>query len=519
MDFVEEKLLNYQIPHFYQLHESLIGNKCSLDTSDTGTGKTYTALALCRILGLAPLIVCPKSVIYTWQQVAKFMDTDLFGVSNYESMKRGKYYIGSSRILCPFFDVMYKSSREKRAKKKRMEQIFRWRLPENVIIIFDEAHRCKNYLSDNSWLLCATANIPNKVLLLSATIADKCDYFKSFGYVLGLYENPKHFKRWIKNYLYGGDTEMIALNKILFPKYGSRMKIKELGDMFPNNQVVAQCYHMQDHEKINALYEEINGAMADLKHKEDRAGALARIIRARQRIELLKIPTFLELANDYLENNLSVVIFVNFRETMKFLCDNLHTDCVIHGGQTLIERNKNIISFQSNKSRIIIAIIQAGGVGISLHDLHGNHQRVSIISPTWSAQDLVQALGRIHRAGSQTAALQRIIYCANSIEEKISSNVTKKLGNLSSINDGDVKGMEIPEEAHEGKDYIDERGELHEEKGEDDELLEEKKAHKPGEVLLYAAACEPELSVADPKKKKMFDPDDDWIGKLNISTD
>jgi superfamily II DNA or RNA helicase len=123
---------------------------------------------------------------------------------------------------------------------------------------------------------------------------------------------------------------------------------------------------------------------------------------------------------------------------MDQLCKKLNVNCVIHGKQTLDERNSNIADFQSNKSRVIISIIQAGGVGISLHDIHGGFQRVSIISPTWSAQDLVQVLGRIHRAKSQSAALQRIIYCANSVEERVCKNMHSKLGNLSAINDGDL---------------------------------------------------------------------------------
>ena len=55
-------------------------------------------------------------------------------------------------------------------------------------------------------------------------------------------------------------------------------------------------------------------------------------------------------------------------------------------------------------------MIQAGGVGVSLHDLHGGHPRMSIISPTWSGQDLKQVLGRIHRAGSKTPAIQKIVF-------------------------------------------------------------------------------------------------------------
>ena len=51
---------------------------------------------------------------------------------------------------------------------------------------------------------------------------------------------------------------------------------------------------------------------------------------------------------------------------------------------------------------------QAGGTGLSLHDVNGEHPRVSLISPSFSAIDLKQALGRIHRAGAKSPAVQKL---------------------------------------------------------------------------------------------------------------
>jgi superfamily II DNA or RNA helicase len=222
------------------------------------------------------------------------------------------------------------------------------------------------------------------------------------------------------------------------------MKIKELGDLFPQNNIISQCYYMANYKEVDKLYEEINSAMAELKDKETRSEALGKIIRARQRIELLKIPIFEDIAEEAIDNGYSLAIFVNYKETMHQLCNQLNCNCVIHGDQTLEERTNNIDDFQSNRKKIIIAIIQAGGVGISLHDIHGGHPRMSIISPTWSGQDCQQVLGRIHRAGSKSPAIQKIVYCAKSYEESICKIIKDKLTNLSAINDGDLNGPKIP---------------------------------------------------------------------------
>jgi SNF2 family DNA or RNA helicase len=174
------------------------------------------------------------------------------------------------------------------------------------------------------------------------------------------------------------------------------------------------------------------------KDKDKKRNALVNILRAHQKIELLKVPTFVDITNEFLDEGKSVVIFVNFTKTLELLADMLKTKCLIYGEQTTETRDKNISDFQKNKEKIIICNIKAGGVGLSLHDIYGGHPRVSLISPTWSAIDLTQALGRIHRANGKTKSLQRIIFTANTVEEKIATKLKIKLKDLNSINNGDL---------------------------------------------------------------------------------
>src|SRR3989338_6204247 len=216
------------------------------------------------------------------------------------------------------------------------------------------------------------------------------------------------------------------------------MRISELGDLFPRNCVLPDTYSMSVtvQQEIQKQYEFIDFVSKERKNQEDAASnSLVAILRARQRIEVLKVPTIKELALDHLNSGLSVVIFVNFKDTLNILATELNVDCLIHGDQTMDERDKAVEDFQSNRKTIIICNIKSGGVGISLHDTAGDHPRVSIISPTWSAQDLVQALGRIHRAEGKTPCIQKIVYCAGTIEDSVCSNLQEKLFNYMRIND------------------------------------------------------------------------------------
>jgi superfamily II DNA or RNA helicase len=270
--------------------------------------------------------------------------------------------------------------------------------------------------------------------MLSATITDKPENFKIFGYILQFYKQLRFARKWLTS------NDMQSINKQIYPKKGSRMKISDLGDTFPDNQISADCYTVQEPWKIQECYKEINKALtAHNNINDNKDNKLVNLLRARQEIELLKIPVLVELTNDYRDNGLSVVIFINFNKTMEILSKELKTKCLIHGTQTIKERETHINNFMTNKERIIICNIESGGQSISLHDTIGNFQRVSLICPSFSSISLLQALGRIHRANSKSPAIQRIVFCADTVEESICNNIRNKIKCLSELNDSDLE--------------------------------------------------------------------------------
>ncbi len=428
---LETKILyDYQIEHAKILISDLIQGQAALDASDTGTGKTFCALEIAKNLKLHPIVITPKSVIPSWIKVAKLIGVNIF-VSNYEQYKAGK-------------TKFYRQ--EETVKKKGL-----WTIPENSLLIFDECHRTKNPSTQNSEMLISAKKTGCKILCLSATIADNPLQLYALGLVLELFENRAGFYNWAtKRGVHRGwfgmefkntQENLNKIHKDIFPSKGSRIAIKDLGDKFPDNLIITDTYEMNSAgNKIQQIYDNMRVELYLLSQAKEKDGSsvLTEILRARQEIELLKAPTFVELAEDHLAENHSVVIFVNFEQTVQALKERLKTDCVITGKISNEERDKNIQNFQDDKERIIICNIKAGGVGISLHDLNGKYSRVSLISPTYSAQDLKQALGRIHRAGAKSGAIQKIIFAAGTIEEDVAEKVAKKIKNIDTINDGDL---------------------------------------------------------------------------------
>jgi superfamily II DNA or RNA helicase len=391
-----------------------------LDASPTGTGKTYTAMAFCALMGYSPIVVCPKSVIHVWHEVAAIFKVREPLISSYEQMITGK-------------------------TNRYNKDTSTWTLADHQIVIFDEAHRCKNSDTLHSQLLMSLKGRRIKILLLSATIADTLSAFSNFGCLLDFYGRPSIFHKWITRV--SRDLKlppMAALNRCIFPKYGSRMRLT----VSPQSEIRTHCFKMNNADKIAEQYHIIESSYAFRKAQTlDAGSALARIVRARQAIELLKVPTFLDLIRLNRDKGRSVVMFVNFNETLHLLGQELQVTCMIHGEQSQEERINAVAAFQSNEEKIILCNIRAGGIGISLHDLHGGHPRVSIISPTWSAQDFLQCTGRIDRVCAQTATIQKVIFCAGTVEKRICDTLKKKILNLSLLNDGDLEAYPIDMDA------------------------------------------------------------------------
>jgi superfamily II DNA or RNA helicase len=461
-----EQLLPYQLDHVERLVYSLTSYNRVLDLSNTGTGKTYTSVATCKIFGWKPFIICPKSVITPWLKVLTLMKCDFVGITNYESFQNCKYYDNEGNKVKAKFLKIEKviednqeeennsdSSKEKsdedkiKPEKPKPKYIYKWienEIPNNVLFIFDEVHRCKNIGTNNGRILEDLAKLKQqKILLLSATVVDKPKYFILTGFVLGLYSKYEEGRHWIKKVGINYENPMQGVNKKIFPEYASRMKINQIKNVFPDNHITAECVEMDNAVEIQKQYEIIKQVAEELKNKEEGSKALAKLMYARQKIEILKIPCLIDLTKQHIKENKSVVIFVNFTETLKSLAEKLNTKCLIYGEQTMEERDINIASFNADKDRICICNIRSGGCGISLNDLNGNFPRVSLISPTWSAQDLVQCLGRIYRAKTKTKVIQRIIFCNKTVEVQVRNNVADKIYNIGLLNDGDMSSYKI----------------------------------------------------------------------------
>ena len=246
------------------------------------------------------------------------------------------------------------------------------------------------------------------------------------------------------------ETVLKKLHKDIFINRGVRLT-RDTIPGFPDSEIIADCYNMDDEDikQINQTYSEMAIELRQLanKIKRDKTAEMVAILRARQKIELIKVPLFIDMVEEAIEDGMSVVVFVNFTETIKALSKRLSTCCVFDGKTPDSVRQANVDDFQNDKQRIILVNIASGGAGLSLHDLNGKHPRLALISPSYSAVLMRQATGRVWRDDAKTKSIQKIVFVAGTVEEDVCENVQKKLDNLDLLNDGDLlsKKQKSPE--------------------------------------------------------------------------
>lgn len=432
------KLLPYQVEHAARIEESIRRNGVATDQSDPGLGKTAIASAVAARICVPVVLVAPKPTLPAWRRFFEGFGVSALGLVNYEALKTGKTGLGR-------FELGH----------------FQWTVPANTLVIFDEAGRCKGRKTQNAEMLIAAKKQRLKILMLSATAASDPLEMRAFGFALGLHGLHNYWPWAIANecrkgrfgfeYI-GGVKGLERLHHTIFHerRLGSRMRIADVPD-FPLAQVCAEAIETGHAVEIQAIYDEMSRdlARADAMGNSDRlveiaedlrakaASHLTIHLRARQEIEALKIDAISTLARDGMEEGLSVVAFVNFEDTLRIIANRLKTNSIISGGQDDGDRQRVIDDFQANRSRVVVCNIRAGGIGISLHDPTGKVPRLSLISPTFSASDLRQALGRVHRIGG-ARSIQKILFAAGTVEERACEAVTSKLAHIDALNDGDL---------------------------------------------------------------------------------
>ena len=464
MSFNSTGLLEPQIPHSELLANSLVTNGISCDFSGTGMGKTYVGAAIARFTNEPFAVISPKLNIPKWEATLKTFGLKPEFIINYEKLARGNtdYYHYRSKGMKEVPEFLRGQFKLPRGKK-------------NIRLLLDEGHRCKGHESLNAGLVYAATEQGIPMHIMSATMAMTPLDMRAFGYAAGLHKGMNHVKmenfgmRKFKAFMQDAGAEYVgrwgamffdsekeeskqklqAIRRELFEvkKIASRMNRADFHGIFPNNQIECTPYDMgANGDKIARVYEDMQMELARLeKFSENYSQHIFAVLtKARRLAELYKVPTLCELTENLVEEGKSVIIGVNYTDSIDALytrlCKTIGADKIgrIYGDQSFAERHADIEGFQSDKKRVILANLSAGGECIDLQDITGKHPRALLCNPSYRAIAVLQFLGRHDRAGALSDCLTYLVLAAGTIEASVGQKFNHKKGHLDILNDGDL---------------------------------------------------------------------------------
>jgi len=462
---IAAKLKPYQIEPAATLVAHLKFNHASGDLSDLGVGKSYESLAAALAYGAKRiLVVAPIATAYGWDQVAAHFELAARGCElifcGWEALR------GSSRKVKQADGEKVTVFRDGRPDLLTFHQGFgRYSWTDKVdVILFDEIHRAKAPNTLNSKLVRAAVrqNIP--VLGLTGTLAKDPLELRAFGYLLGLHED-RNFYSWVTQYgvekgrfgfQFNTEVKEIASAHLLalhteIEKRTIRIRKTDpaVAHHFPENQVIVKGFSGAV-EEITAARDQMNAELAELDEaaRNDKRPGLAVTIRlrAKQRIDLIKVPFTIDFVRDLLEEGYSVVVGVNYDSSLDALIEGLSEfePIVIRGGQTGEDRKPMMHLFQTNQRRLMLMNKTAGGTGIGAHDTDGRFPRVTVGFAADSALTELQFQGRIPRSGGKSKCVQYIVgLWDDKTDRAVLENMAKKKGQLEQLIDGCISDDDL----------------------------------------------------------------------------
>jgi len=435
------ELQSWQVPLAEHQTRVLREGRVMLSACHTGSGKTYLACQTIKDLQLPTFVICPKVAVSQWRHVIEGMGCGncIIDVVNPERLVAGRnpYYSNENG----------------------------WNVGGSLggLLVVDECHRgmsgpdSKQTLMAARW--CNKLHPRNKELLMSATPFETPEKMRLIGYLMGFHRFVKpSFYDWMRTKNCGFvDIGWGARKRRVFRFTTNRRKAEEtmrlirheMGERFMSitpeeipgfpeetREVVLVDLAKQDHDALVRAYAEMPPQMQHMSQDD-----MVKTLRLRQQAEWCKASVLAEMAAGYVEDGYSVFIAISFSDCRRRIEDELAKKGVkyasIYGGQRDSERQAGIDSFQRNETHVMVGMMQACSVALSLHDERHERPRVSLISPSYSASDVTQALGRIRRVGGTTAT-QKFVLAAESIEERVAGAIQRKLDAMAALTDADL---------------------------------------------------------------------------------
>ena len=444
-------LLPGQDDHVQRIESALLEYDRAFDVSETGKGKTYSTCYIALKNDWKLFVVGPKTVNTMKWDVVPFE----YGI------KAVVYSYGTSRN--GFQGLLSVTKDGKRSEFEATDDL-RQMVDERTLLVFDESHHLKNpgttQLAACGELSKTVIEAGGRILCLSATPLEDPKHTPSMFKTLGIMtrDTPYVYDFSSKQYNPTGILEIEEFastidddkleeikpavihrsnrNKyvrdILYEIVLPAIRSEIIRDVHEDSKDLKNLFMRLDTESMESLVGHIE-ALNMITQQQKEAGTpganFGQVTTMLRQIECAKVPLFIKAIDKALASpDAKVVMGINFQKTMWKLSDYFMSHPELYfvededgdevpiyefmtGDHSQAERETTLDDFRNDPNlRVLIVSPKVGGEGIDLHAIDGKTQIYEFASPSYNHTEMIQFLGRAHRAGQTSVPVIRIIY-------------------------------------------------------------------------------------------------------------
>ena len=432
-------------PYPFQVEDAnkLLDMKRALLGHDMGCGKTIITILVGMHIDEPKIVICPESLRLNWRKEIERM------------MPEAEVSIVYSKDLCAKVAKDWTIMGYKTAAK------FKDHLGKGVFtLVVDEAHNIKsvdNYghpASTRAKAVMELADKADRLYLLTGTpMPTRSKDLYNLLVMLHAIDGsvPYAFHRYGLQYCrafqtsfgwnYNGTSNREELHKLL-KKYMIRRLKKEV---LPNLKKQRQFIPVAE---TNTEYKAIEKEMMST---EPTLAYLGKAMKGRRLLSKNKIRPAIDLAENYINSEESIVIVTEFRETLDKIAGYFGNNaCTICGDMTDKAKQKAIDDFQSGRKKVCVINVVAGGVGVTLTRAHN----MIICDYDWTPSNMVQVEDRICRSGQTECCNIYYLYCENALLDKaFISMITHKSENVDKVVDNSENTTDLESAKNSNKMY------------------------------------------------------------------
>ena len=198
--------------------------------------------------------------------------------------------------------------------------------------------------------------------------------------------------------------------------------------------------------ELNKIWGKLEEEQKNAKTEFDRSASYNRAIQSERQVAgIAKLPHVINFVKNIMEIEESVVVFCHHKYIHKLLHESLaeFSPAAIIGGQTDKIRQKSIDDFQSGDTKLMIAGLRAGNLGINLT----RAKYIIFAELDWSPAIHLQAEDRLHRIGQKNTVFAYYLIGNGTLDNHVADILVDKSYEIDSIMDEKHESFENKEKA------------------------------------------------------------------------